>query len=40
MIVKVERGDNEFVQPERDTVLQPGDVIWVVGDPSQFDRMK
>lgn len=40
MIVKVERGGNEFLQPERDTVLQPGDVIWVVGDPSQFDRMK
>lgn len=40
MIVKVERVGGEFVQPSRDTVLSAGDVIWVVGDPTQFQRMR
>lgn len=40
MLVKIERGNNEFMQPEHDTVLQAGDTIWVVGDPAQFERMK
>ncbi len=40
MIVKVQRGDNLFVQPTPDTILQAGDTIWVVGDPGQFSRMK
>lgn len=40
MIVKIYRADGTFVQPEPDTVLHPGDVIWVVGDPTQFDKMK
>lgn len=39
IIVKVQRGD-EFIQPEADTVLVPGDRIWVVGDETQFSRMK
>ncbi|MBD5329204.1 MAG: sodium:proton antiporter [Bacteroides sp.] len=40
MIVKIQRGEDEFIQPTPDVVLEPGDTIWVVGDPSQFNRMK
>ena len=40
MIVKVQRGEDDFFQPDRDTILLPGDVIWVVGDPEFFDKMK
>ncbi len=39
MIVKVRRGD-EYVNPAPDTVLQSGDVVWVVGDPTQFEQMR
>lgn len=40
IIVKILRNDDDYIQPLPDTVLLPGDVIWVVGDPSQFDKMK
>ena len=40
MIVKVQRGEDEFLQPDRSTILIPGDTIWVVGDPAFFDKMK
>lgn len=40
MIVKIYRDGEGYQQPEPDTVLQAGDVLWVVGDPKQFDRMK
>lgn len=39
MIVKVRRGD-EYVSPAPNTVLQAGDVVWVVGDPTQFEQMR
>ncbi len=39
MILKVQRGE-EYFTPTPQTVLQPQDVIWVVGDPTQFKRMK
>lgn len=39
MIVKMKRGE-DFFQPMPDLVLQPGDVIWVVGDPDYFDALK
>jgi CPA2 family monovalent cation:H+ antiporter-2 len=39
MIVKMKRGD-DFHQPQPDLVLQPGDVIWVVGDPNYFAALK
>ena len=39
MIVKVRRGD-EYVNPAPDTVLLAGDVVWVVGDPTQFEQMR
>lgn len=39
MLVKVQRGE-EFLMPEPSMVLVPGDVVWVVGDPTQFVKMK
>ncbi len=39
MIVKVRRGE-EYVNPAPDTILQAGDVVWVVGDPKQFEHMR
>lgn len=39
MIVKMKRGD-DFNQPLPDLVLEPGDVIWVVGDPNYFAALK
>ena len=40
MIVKIQRGEDEFIQPAPQTVLCAGDIIWVVGDPDFFDKMK
>lgn len=40
MIVKIQRGEDNFIQPRPDVALQAGDTIWVVGDPGQFERMK
>lgn len=40
MIVKIQRGEDEFIQPAPQTVLCAGDIIWVVGDPEFFDKMK
>lgn len=33
MLVKILKADGEYIQPEPDTILMPGDVIWLVGDP-------
>ncbi|MDE5585398.1 MAG: TrkA C-terminal domain-containing protein, partial [Muribaculaceae bacterium] len=40
MVLSVQRGDGEFINPRPDTVLQSGDLLWIVGDPAQFDKMK
>jgi len=40
MIVKIQKSDGEFLHPAADTVLKAGDIIWVVGDPTQFSKMK
>lgn len=40
MIVKIQRGEDEFIHPAPQTVLCAGDIIWVVGDPDFFDKMK
>lgn len=40
MLIKIFREEEGYIQPAPDTVLLPGDIIWVVGDPHQFDRMK
>lgn len=39
MVLLVQRGDTEF-NPTPNTVLEAGDLLWIVGDPSQFDKMK
>ena len=39
MLVKIQRGEDEFIQPAPDTVLQAGDVVWAVGDPEHLPRM-
>lgn len=39
MIVKIKRGE-EYLQPEPDTVLQPSDILWVVGDSRLINRMR
>lgn len=39
MLVKVHR-DGDYFEPRPDTVLLPGDLIWVVGDPDTLSRMK
>lgn len=40
MVISVQRGDSEFINPGPSTVLQAGDLLWIVGDPAQFDKMK
>lgn len=40
MIVKVQRGEDVFEQPDAETVLRAGDIVWVVGDPDKMDQMK
>ena len=40
MIVKVQRGKDEFEQPGPSTILREGDIVWVVGDASRIDAMK
>lgn len=40
MLVKVLKGDGSYVSPEPDTVLEPGDTVWLVGDPHEFVKMK
>lgn len=40
MVVSVQRGENEFINPSPNTILEAGDLLWVVGDPNQFYKMK
>ncbi len=40
MVISGQRGDSEFISPGLQTVLQAGDLLWIVGDPAQFDKMK
>lgn len=40
MIVKIRRGEEEYIQPDADTVLRAGDLVWFVGDTSRLDKMK
>ena len=42
MIVKVQRADSDedYEQPSPHMILKAGDVIWVVGDPAYFKKMK
>lgn len=40
MLVKIYREGEGYIQPDPDIRLLPGDVVWLVGDPNQFDKMK
>lgn len=40
MVVSIQRDAAEYIDPTSSTVLQAGDLLWIVGDPSQFDKMK
>lgn len=40
MLVKVHRSGVGYLQPSPDMVLEAGDVVWVVGDPDQIEKMK
>lgn len=40
MIIKIMRGDEEYIQPDSSTVLRAGDLVWFVGDASRLDKMK
>lgn len=40
MLVKILRPDGEYIQPEADTLLSAGDVIWLVGDPKILDTLR
>ncbi len=40
MLVKILRPDGEYVQPEPDTMLNAGDVVWLVGDPKTIDTLR
>lgn len=40
MVVSIQRGESEYLDPTPTTVLQAGDLLWIVGDPTQFDKMK
>lgn len=40
MLVKVYREGEGYIQPEPSLSLRPGDVVWVVGDPSKFIKIK
>ncbi|MBP5318351.1 MAG: cation:proton antiporter [Paludibacteraceae bacterium] len=34
LIVGIDRGDDQLIKPNVDLVLQAGDIVWVVGEPS------
>ncbi len=40
MLIKILRGEDEYLNPTPDLVLKAGDIVWVVGDPKSFDKMK
>ena len=40
MIVKILRGEDDYIQPEATTVLKAGDLVWFVGDPAHFDALR
>lgn len=40
MLVKIFRDGEGYLQPEPGMQLEAGDVVWLVGDPDQFEKMK
>ena len=39
LVVAVDRG-NTHIDSQPDLVFQPGDILWVVGEPYKVNRMK
>lgn len=40
MLVKILRADGEYESPNPQTILRPGDIVWVVGDREQIQKFK
>ena len=40
MLIGIERGEETFMNPEPDMVMQPGDVVWLVGAPDAIKLYK
>lgn len=40
MLVKILKSDGEYIQPEPDTKLEAGDVVWLVGDTDTIDSLR
>lgn len=40
MLVKIRHGDNDYINPAPDSVLMPGDTLWLVGDPDCIKKLK
>lgn len=39
-LVAVQRGDDDFINPTPEVVFQPGDILWIVGDPQKLTAIK
>ena len=40
LLVAVERGEDEYLYPTRDLTFNSGDVLWIVGNPTQLAPLK
>lgn len=40
MIVKIRRGHNDYMNPRPDTCLEPGDTVWIAGDPALIQQLQ
>jgi CPA2 family monovalent cation:H+ antiporter-2 len=39
MVVGIERNQRRMINPESDLKLQPGDIVWIVGERESLDRL-
>ena len=39
MVVKIQRGD-EMLVPTPDVVFEEGDVLWIVGNPKNIEKLR
>jgi len=40
LLVAVQRGDDEFIQPTTNLTFGDGDILWIVGDPKRLAKLK
>lgn len=40
MVVKIQRGEDEYIRPTADAVLLAGDTIWIVGETHNIEKLK